>query len=78
MNQGFPFYIDLTVAMVTSNGRQYRLEYNKESFWTKNWWLNKRFARFRYQHSLIPERYFNILDILLIFILYSNIVFVIA
>ena len=64
----FSIYIDLTltVAMVTENGRQYRLKKHKFYFGPKFGVLTDVLLRIRYQHSEIQKRTFNFLCILLI------------
>ena len=78
--QVFLFHIDLTltVAMVTENGCQYRLKYRKCHFGLNFDVLQAVFLKIRYQHSLIPKRYFNILFVLLSFIIHLNIFLIFA
>ena len=47
MTQVYLFHIDLTltVAMVTENGRQYRLKIEKVSVLTKNWRFSVGFVK---------------------------------
>ena len=80
MSQVFIFHIDLTlmVAMVTENGCQYRLKQRKCQFGHNLEVLQTVFLKIRYQHSLIPKRYFNVLCILLLFISHLNIFLVFA
>ena len=57
MTQVFLNYIDLTltVAMVTENGRQYRLNRTKCHFGPKFGDFQSVLLRIRYQHNLIPK-----------------------
>ena len=53
MTKVFIFHIDLTLtlAMVTENGRQYRLKYRKCHFGLNFDVLQAVFLKIRYQHS---------------------------